>query len=69
LERELQTERLSEEQKQAAIQELEKRERDYSRLQRQRLSVEDFEPLKLIGKGAFGEVRFAALRMLGWAVM
>jgi len=27
------------------------------RLQRQRLSMADFEPLKLIGKGAFGEVR------------
>ncbi|GAB4822162.1 hypothetical protein N2152v2_009208 [Parachlorella kessleri] len=65
LEQELQTERLSEEQKQAAIQELEKRERDYSRLQRQRLAVDDFEPLKLIGKGAFGEVRICRDRANG----
>lgn len=48
---------MSEEQRAAAIEELEKRERDYSRLQRQRLHMDDFEPLKLIGKGAFGEVR------------
>ena len=39
------------------VEDYERRERDYTRLQRQRLNVADFEPLKLIGKGAFGEVR------------
>ena len=38
------------------LSELEKRESDYTRLQRQRMSSEDFEPLNIIGRGAFGEV-------------
>ena len=33
------------------------RETEYLRLKRAKLGVEDFEPLKVIGKGAFGEVR------------
>jgi len=33
------------------------RESEYLRLKRARLDAEDFEPLKVIGKGAFGEVR------------
>lgn len=37
--------------------ELEKRESDFTRLQRARLSADDFEPLTIIGRGAFGEVR------------
>jgi hypothetical protein len=37
--------------------ELEKRESNYMRLQRQRLSADDFDPLTIIGRGAFGEVR------------
>lgn len=37
---------------------LEARERDYTRLQRQRLSAADFELLTIIGRGAFGEVGF-----------
>jgi serine/threonine kinase 38 len=36
--------------------ELERKESDYARLQRQRMSVDDFEPLTIIGRGAFGEV-------------
>lgn len=36
--------------------ELEKRESDFTRLQRARLSADDFEPLTIIGRGAFGEV-------------
>ena len=27
------------------------------RLQRQKLSIKDFEPIEIIGRGAFGEVR------------
>jgi hypothetical protein len=37
--------------------ELEKRESDFARLQRARLTADDFEPLTIIGRGAFGEVR------------
>lgn len=37
-------------------------EADHLRDQRKRLSTEDFEPLALIGKGAFGEVRLVRMR-------
>ena len=57
LERQLQSERISEDEKLAQRAALQQQERDYIRLQRQRLSSEDFEALKLIGRGAFGEVR------------
>lgn len=33
------------------------RETEYLRLKRAKLGIDDFEPLKVIGKGAFGEVR------------
>ena len=33
------------------------RETEFLRLKRARLTVDDFEPVKVIGKGAFGEVR------------
>ena len=56
LERELQREELSEEERQHSLAALEQRERDFTRLQRQRLSAADFEPLTIIGRGAFGEV-------------
>ena len=32
------------------------KETEFLRLKRSRLGVEDFDPLKVIGKGAFGEV-------------
>lgn len=41
----------------AVLAELEKRESDYTRLQRARITPDDFEPLTIIGRGAFGEVR------------
>ena len=37
-------------------------EADDLRDQRKRLSTEDFEPLALIGRGAFGEVRLVRMR-------
>ena len=43
--------------KKTLIEQYEERETNFMRLQRQRLSMADFEPLKLIGKGGFGEVR------------
>ena len=48
---------LSEAEKNSIRQDLEQRERDFSRLQRQRLTPDDFEPLTIVGRGAFGEVR------------
>ncbi|GLI69965.1 hypothetical protein VaNZ11_014711 [Volvox africanus] len=57
LEKELQREGLPESEKQLIISELEKRESDYTRLQRQRMTADDFESLRIIGRGAFGEVR------------
>ncbi|GIL81946.1 hypothetical protein Vretimale_1513 [Volvox reticuliferus] len=57
LEKELQREGLPETEKQQIISELEKRESDYTRLQRQRMTADDFESLRIIGRGAFGEVR------------
>ena len=55
LEQELQQyPQLSAEQRAAALAEHERREREYSRLQRQRLCMDDFEPLKLIGKVGVG---------------
>lgn len=56
LEEKLRQEQYSEEEKKRVIEELEQRERDFTRLQRQRLSFADFEPLTIIGRGAFGEV-------------
>jgi len=52
----LQTEKLTDEERQNILQSLERRERDFTRLQRQRLSATDFELLTIIGRGAFGEV-------------
>ena len=65
LEQQLQGGHLTEEERRSALAELETKERDYSRLQRQRLSVGDFEAVKLIGKGAFGEVRICRDRSTG----
>ena len=33
------------------------KETEFLRMKRSRLGVEDFDPLKVIGKGAFGEVK------------
>jgi serine/threonine kinase 38 len=61
LEEELEREGITEEEKQRIMAELEKRERDYTRLQRQRMCADDFEPLTIIGRGAFGEVGWGLL--------
>lgn len=51
------TEAASEEERQHAYTEWERLETEYTRLRRLRVSVEDFEPLTIVGRGAFGEVR------------
>jgi len=57
LEEKLKQQQYSEDEMRRIIVESEQRERDYTRLQRQRLSIADFEALTIIGRGAFGEVR------------
>lgn len=41
------------------------KETEFLRLKRARLTVDDFEPLKIIGKGAFGEVRLVQKKDTG----
>ncbi|KAF8076414.1 kinase-like domain-containing protein [Lyophyllum atratum] len=58
LERRLQGEvTLSEERKQRQLQQLGRKESTYLRLRRTKLGLDDFRTVKVIGKGAFGEVR------------
>lgn len=56
LEESLREEGLSETQKQEKRNQHAQKETEFLRLKRSRLGVEDFEPLKVIGRGAFGEV-------------
>ncbi|KAG6861591.1 hypothetical protein C0995_014498 [Termitomyces sp. Mi166 len=58
LERKLQHDvMMSEERKQRQLQQLGKKETTYLRLRRTKLGLNDFRTVKVIGKGAFGEVR------------
>lgn len=58
LERRLQAEStMPEERKNRQLLQLGKRESTYLRLKRTKLGVDDFRTVKVIGKGAFGEVR------------
>jgi hypothetical protein len=49
---------MSEERKNRQLMQLGKKESTYLRLRRTKLSPDDFRTVKVIGKGAFGEVRF-----------
>lgn len=53
---------ISEEQKAEKWAQYASKESEFLRLKRSRLSVESFEPLKVIGKGAFGEVRLVQVK-------
>nr|CDS16541.1 NDR protein kinase [Echinococcus granulosus] len=53
----MESEGLTEDQKQQKRSQHALKESEYLRLKRARLTVDDFTPLKVIGKGAFGEVR------------
>ncbi|KAL6578829.1 hypothetical protein OROMI_009045 [Orobanche minor] len=44
---------------------LERKETEYMRLQRHKMVADDFEPLTMIGKGAFGEVRVCREKSTG----
>lgn len=58
-------ESLSEEQKHEKRLQHAQKETEFLRLKRSRLGVEDFEPLKVIGRGAFGEVRLVQKKDTG----
>lgn len=62
LEESLKDEGLSEAQKQEKRLQHAQKETEFLRLKRSRLGVEDFEPLKVIGRGAFGEVSYLHLK-------
>ncbi|KAF3968441.1 hypothetical protein ACB098_02G085900 [Castanea mollissima] len=57
LEKKLADAEVSEEEQNNLLKFLEKKETEYMRLQRHKMGADDFEPLTMIGKGAFGEVR------------
>ena len=58
LERRLQTDNtMTDERKQRQLQQLGKKESTFLRLRRTKLGLDDFRTVKVIGKGAFGEVR------------
>ncbi|XP_064480682.1 serine/threonine-protein kinase tricornered-like isoform X2 [Ornithodoros turicata] len=65
LEETMKEEGLSEEQKKEKRMQHSLKETEFLRLKRSRLGVEDFEPLKVIGRGAFGEVRLVQKRDTG----
>ncbi|KAJ0766087.1 putative non-specific serine/threonine protein kinase [Helianthus annuus] len=47
--------KVSSEEEEQLLRNLEKKETEYMRLQRHKIGIDDFEILTLIGKGAFGE--------------
>ena len=65
LEHQLQGLNLSEEQKLAARQSHQQKEKAYTRHYRRAMSVNDFEPLTIVGRGAFGEVRIVREKATG----
>lgn len=65
LEESLKDESLSEEQKEEMRTQHAQKETEFLRLKRSRLGVNDFEPLKVIGRGAFGEVRLVQKKDTG----
>lgn len=56
LENKLAAAEVSEEEQKNLLKDLEKKETEYMRRQRHKMGTDDFEPLTMIGKGAFGEV-------------
>jgi len=62
MERRLQNESMmSEERKNRQLQQLGKKESTFLRLRRTKLGLDDFRTVKVIGKGAFGEVSLTPL--------
>ncbi|XP_067932920.1 serine/threonine-protein kinase 38-like [Watersipora subatra] len=65
LEQSMEHEGLTEEQKTERRQQHAAKESEFLRLKRTRLGVDDFDPLKVIGRGAFGEVRLVQKKDTG----
>jgi serine/threonine kinase 38 len=65
LEASLKDEALTESQRQEKRAQHAQKETEFLRLKRSRLGVEDFEALKVIGRGAFGEVRLVQKKDTG----
>lgn len=63
LERNLASSDVPVEEQQNLIKDLERKETEFMRLQRQKTCVEDFDLLTIIGRGAFGEVSTLAVLM------
>ncbi|XP_058086892.1 uncharacterized protein LOC131233980 isoform X2 [Magnolia sinica] len=57
LERKLASSDVPKEEKINLIKDLERKETEFMRLKRHKICVDDFDPLTIIGRGAFGEVR------------
>ncbi|MEQ2293760.1 Serine/threonine-protein kinase 38 [Ameca splendens] len=58
LEKVMDQEGLADEEKRMRRSEHARKETEFLRLKRTRLGLEDFESLKVIGRGAFGEVKY-----------
>ncbi|XP_073034768.1 uncharacterized protein [Primulina eburnea] len=56
---------VSEEEQMDILKDLERKETEYMRLKRHKISVDDFELLTIIGRGAFGEVRLCQEKKSG----
>ncbi|CAA0838180.1 AGC (cAMP-dependent- cGMP-dependent and protein kinase C) kinase family protein [Striga hermonthica] len=65
LEKKLADSEVSQEEQNNILKYLERKEREYMRLQRRKMGADDFEPLTMIGKGAFGEVRICREKSTG----
>ncbi|KAL0322540.1 UNVERIFIED_CONTAM: putative serine/threonine-protein kinase ndrA [Sesamum angustifolium] len=65
LEKKLADAQVSEEEQNNLLKYLEKKETEYMRRQRHKMGADDFEPLTMIGKGAFGEVRICREKSTG----
>ncbi|KAL7124112.1 hypothetical protein ABFS83_14G026700 [Erythranthe nasuta] len=65
LEKKLADAEVTEEEQSNLLKYLEKKETEYMRLQRHKMGADDFEPLTMIGKGAFGEVRICKEKSTG----
>ncbi|KAK3164101.1 hypothetical protein QOZ80_1AG0012690 [Eleusine coracana subsp. coracana] len=65
LERQLASSQVPKEQQINLIKDLERKETEYIRLKRNKICVDDFELLTIIGRGAFGEVRLCREKTSG----
>ncbi|XP_058724272.1 uncharacterized protein LOC131595809 [Vicia villosa] len=65
LEKKLADAEVTEEEQNNLLKYLEKKETEIMRLQRHKMGADDFEPMTMIGKGAFGEVRVCREKSTG----